>query len=354
MFLINFMQVVKKNIFGNLMVYSLAHFLIDATCAAVIFNLYFTQKVNSSTLFLLVILYNLLAFGFQPFIGLLTDKYKCPRESAVIGSILVGLSAIFVLFSPIISIILAGIGNAFFHIGGGTITLNLDNRKATMPGIFVAPGALGLFVGTLIGKIGNFSALPFVICLLVACFLMYIIKTPKIDYDTSKTNTNYLELILLLLLLTIALRSIVGLAIIFPWKSTLSLLVALTFGVVLGKALGGYLGDKFGWKRVAIISLLVSAPLLFFGVNYPLLGILGMFLFNMTMPITLTAISNTIPGRPGFAFGLTCLALEIGGILTFTSLKNTFSNNYVILAMVLISTVVIYLGLKYYNKVNKK
>jgi hypothetical protein len=44
------------------------------------------------------------------------------------------------------------------------------------------------------------------------------------------------------------------------------------------------------------------------------LWIFGIFLFNMTMPITLVVISNTFQGRQGFAFGLTTLALIIGAL----------------------------------------
>ena len=100
----------------------------------------------------------------------------------------------------------------------------------------------------------------------------------------------------------------VGTLLVLPWKTDFNLLLMLTSAVVLGKAFGGILADKFGWIKIAIPALIISAPLLFLGPNYVALGILGAFLFNFTMPVTLTALANTLPGKSGFAFGLTTLA----------------------------------------------
>jgi hypothetical protein len=80
--------------------------------------------------------------------------------------ILIGTSTVIYLWLPFAAVIFAGIGNALFYIGGGTISLSLIPRKATAPGIFVAPGALGVLVGTLLGKSGNFSAWPLLLALI--------------------------------------------------------------------------------------------------------------------------------------------------------------------------------------------
>ncbi|NLC31518.1 MAG: MFS transporter [Candidatus Moranbacteria bacterium] len=74
------------------------------------------------------------------------------------------------------------------------------------------------------------------------------------------------------------------------------LMPVLTISIFLGKGLGGIIADKFGWMRVAILSLISSAIILPFGSAIPLLGIFGIFLFNITMPITLVSIVNLMPG----------------------------------------------------------
>ena len=75
-----------------------------------------------------------------------------------------------------------------------------------------------------------------------------------------------------------------------------------------------------------------------------------MFLFQATMPITLTAISNMLPGRPGFAFGLTCLALIIGALPAFTELKTYYSSGLLTLLTILITAAALYVALRLYSK----
>jgi hypothetical protein len=54
-------------------------------------------------------------------------------------------------------------------------------------------------------------------------------------------------------------------------------------------------------------------PLLALAGDSPAAGIIGLLVFNLTMPVTLAAVAAMLPrGREGFAFGLTCLALFVG------------------------------------------
>jgi membrane protein implicated in regulation of membrane protease activity len=47
------------------------------------------------------------------------------------------------------------------------------------------------------------------------------------------------------------------------------------------------------------------------------MALTGVFLFQMTMPVTLAALALWIPGKPAFAFGMACLALLIGTLSSF-------------------------------------
>ena len=340
-----------KGISSNLLVYGTAHAVIDGICAAVIFSIFKNQLFAAADFIILVIFYNVLAFGLQPLFGLAADYFRSPRAAAILGCILTGASALIFLRSPLAAVIFAGLGNALFHVGGGSISLNLTPRRAAAPGIFVAPGALGLFVGTMLGKGGQFIAWPAILILVFLCLAMFAVKKPEMGYkkeEISESKFNHFEFILLLVLLSIAIRALVGSVLVFPWKINLDLLIILTGGVVLGKGLGGILADKFGWIKIAVGTLVLSIPFLVFGANTPLLAIVGMFLFNITMPITLVVISNILPGRPSFAFGLTTLALIIGAAPAFFSIKQALGNNYFIFGIIIISAFVLYFGLKKY------
>ena len=348
-----------KDIFTNLLVYGSSHALVDLVCAASVFSIFSKQIVDSNYFISLVILYNVLAFGLQMAIGLFSDYFKSPRLVAFLGCIFVMISAFTFLLFPIIAVVFAGVGNALFHIGGGSISLNLISKKVIAPGIFVAPGALGLFVGIFLGKTGQFIAWPFIVVLFIFSLLMFSIKKPKMDYTQEKIpkkESNYFFIILFLILLSIAIRSFIGMVMVFPWKINFDLALILTLSIVLGKGIGGFLADKFGWILVGVGALILSIPFLIFGANIPILAMIGMFLFNITMPITLVAISNILPGRPGFAFGLTCLALIIGALPAFTILKQVFGGKMYIFMIIIISALALYYALwtyyKNYNKVN--
>jgi FSR family fosmidomycin resistance protein-like MFS transporter len=52
--------------------------------------------------------------------------------------------------------------------------------------------------------------------------------------------------------------------------------------------------------------------LLFLLPSLPLAGVTAVLLFNMTMPITLWAMTKIMPGAKGFAFGLLSFGLFLG------------------------------------------
>ena len=335
-------------------VYGIAHAAVDATCVALVFSLPIFHPIAPAEFLYLVIIYNILAFGLQSVFGLMADHLRSAKLTALWGLILTGVSIILFYFSPVAAIILISIGNALFHVGAGSISLNLTPKKATAPGIFVAPGTIGVLVGTLIGKTGNYIGWPFLLLILILCIAVSLMKEPVIDYGRLSTSQsgkpNYFEMILILVLVSVAVRALVGAALVFPWKADMILLLILTLSVFLGKSLGGVLADRFGWMRIAVGSLLVSIPLLVFGANIPALAIVGIFCFNITMPVTLVIISNILPGRPAFAFGITSLALAVGALPAFSGFASSFGNERAIFVAIIVSCLALYYGLRMYSK----
>jgi FSR family fosmidomycin resistance protein-like MFS transporter len=336
-----------SNITLNLTVYGLSHALVDAGCIALILG----GIDVKAELLIYILLYNILAFGLQMPFGWIIDRIHKPVSSAVLGCIVVATALMFFMH-PLTATILAGTGNALFHVGGGTVSLNLRPGKASMPGVFVAPGGIGLFAGGLILKLHGFHPDIFIIPLLCMGLVTVLLKSPPLFYEIKKAGSmNFLVVTVMLLLITICIRSAVGLSIGFQWKSKMLLVILLTAGVALGKGLGGFMADWFGWIKITVGGLVVSALLLFYGSQIPAIGITGMFLFNLTMPVTLVAISNLLPGRPGFSFGLTTFALIAGALPTFFSYKKFLSGGPVMLILVLLSAIILFIGLKlYYRK----
>ncbi|MCK4500986.1 hypothetical protein KAU11_10855, partial [Candidatus Babeliales bacterium] len=309
-----------KDMWITLLGYSATHWIADMCAGAVVMASLIYYGYGIWEVFILVVLYNFLSFGLQFMFGIMIDKFQVPREATVFSFLLIG-AAYFVFDNPVLVVLLAGIGDSLYHVGAGSISLNLTPQKALPAGIFVAPGGIGLFSGIIIGKSStiplpfewgsislNFG--PVTMAILLGLLVISIIFTiyreiPEINYKRVNTRPKikYYDLIIALLLLSVSIRSLYGLTAGFEWKKGFWLPLALVTGIVTGKAVGGFLADKFGWTKVAVTSLIVAAPLLVFCQSTWYLAILGAMIFQMTMSVTLVAMSNIFEGRSSTAFG---------------------------------------------------
>jgi len=327
--------------------FATGHFYIDFLSSFVLSLIVFGNSGNLEQIYILILLYNILAFGLQPFFGLFVDYYKRARLVANIG-LSVSTLGLFFFFEPLIASILLGFGNAMYHVGGGVITLNLEPAKATYPGVYVAPGALGLFLG---GALGYCQIAPFIFIImgiLISGGLIIAISKislPPISKFEEK-EPRLIGIVLLLLLISVCMRALIGFSLNLDWKTLFVFGLALTTFIAAGKFFGGFLADKYGFLNVGITGLLIAAPLLTFFQDVPVLIFIGAFGFNIVMPITLTALTEMLPNYKGFVFGLTTLSLVFGYLL-FLVFKNYFEIGKLFTAVVImINLGTLYFGLK--------
>ena len=135
----------------------------------------------------------------------------------------------------------------------------------------------------------------------------------NVAFDIPKFSSNTL-LAITLLTFVVALRSYAGMVMAFPWKSQTLLLVLSILGVFAGKALGGMVADRIGFRTTAIFSLIAAATLFAPSWEVPVMGLLGVFFFNFTMSITLASLANILPNAKGTAFGLASFSLAVGAL----------------------------------------
>lgn len=344
----------NKQVYLNLMVFGFTHACVDAACIALttLYGRYGTN-LDFDRIFFVIMLYNIIAFGLQPFVGEMIDRSEHPRRAAAIGCAMTAAAVLLFDFSKLLMICLAGLGNAVFHTGAGSLCLNLRPGQTAPSGIFVAPGTMGLYIGLLLGSNGKFDGQYFAILLMVLAVVISLLKTPEIDYSKTIRSKDFslIREFLILITFAIAVRALIGFCVTFPWKTDKTLLFILTLAVVLGKGVGGILADRFGRISVATWSLLISAPLISFASDYPFAAIAGMFLFNFAMPVTLVAIADVLPGKPAFAFGITCLALIVGAFPTFFSFSAPIKNADFIFASVVLAAFAVYYGLRKLHKI---
>lgn len=296
--------------------YSAVHFIVDLCCAVLVSRLTAEHSGNAAQLFNAIILYNLFAFAVQLPVGIIADKLNKNSAFSALGCLAVAFSY-FLSDYLLAACIIAGLGNALFHVGGGIDVLNVSNGKAAPCGIFVSTGALGIFLGAQSEKIG-FNQYRFAVIILTisaaALFWLFSKARGRISNEPFSLPDFNLKTVaaVFCLFLTVCLRSYVGLILSFNWKNTFIISLIVIIALVFGKMLGGIIGDATGYIRASAVSLSLAAILFLFSFKSPFAGVTAVLFFNMTMPLTLSALSKIFSGSKGLAFGLLTLALFIG------------------------------------------
>ncbi|MDY7012437.1 MAG: MFS transporter, partial [Cyanobacteriota bacterium] len=123
----------------------LAHGFADGSAAFVLASL--AEGRSPLEIGLWILGYNALAFGAQASAGLLVDRAAKPRLAAIAGLLFLALALLVPPAEPTVAILLAGLGSALFHPGGGAIAHSLSPGKTTELAVFAAPGVVGLAIG---------------------------------------------------------------------------------------------------------------------------------------------------------------------------------------------------------------
>ena len=311
--------------------YALCHFVVDFACVSTMLcavNRVLGESGQGSmeVVALSILLYDIVAFTLQLPIGIALDQLDKNSYAALLSYALVGAGVVLSLVPIALlewpAILLLAIGNALFHSAGGLSVLNISQKHAGPSGIFIATGAIGVFLGTQSAQMGRFQIAFSLLVLLFLCALITLVvqkvnkkywNVHNVSFDIPRLSSNTL-LAIALLSLVVALRSYVGMVMAFPWKSEMLLLVLSILGIFAGKALGGMVADRIGFRTTAIFSLIVAATLFVPSWEIPVMGLLGVFFFNFTMSITLASLANILPNAKGTAFGLASFSLAVGAL----------------------------------------
>lgn len=340
---------------NSLVSWTIAHFAVDMSCFYVLYrgveHLYSALSWThwQETLAIAIIIYNVLAFGLQIVLGALSDRF--PKLEKILGlegldCMLVPLAIIWISQGPVaswVSLVIAGILNAAFHVGGGVDVIRKSAGNIAPSGIFVSSGALGVITGTIYGASGHGALLP-VFIVLIALIMVFIttdnwaqdmilyydrekkgdkIQSPIREYirfDMLRTGT---AIAVICLFFAIFIRSFAGFIWPLGFEKTGMLILVPSVASCLGKALGGIIADKLGAMETAILSLMLSIMFFFFANGSWVMMGLSIMLFNMAMPITLCGLVSAMPDNVGFAFGLSTLALLLGYLAYSTMLINS-------------------------------
>jgi FSR family fosmidomycin resistance protein-like MFS transporter len=336
----------------------LAHAVVDAASAYLLFK--DLADFSPEKMTTLILLYDALAFAGQIPLGLALDRWRAPRAFGATGIALAIAALVVAPLLPLVGVVIIGVGNALFHLGAGAHVLARSGDRAAESGIFVGPGAVGLFAGIWLGTHGAAWHTPLVV-LLGACLVptLLLIRRPSLSLSAKSYETpsegRRLAMIALgasCLLASVAVRSVAGTLAGDAWRGIDATVVAsLALAACAGKALGGLLADWLGWALTSALALAGAALLLGLELGSPVGAIVGMLLLQSTMPVTLKATHLLIPDRPGLAFGLPCGALLLGSLVALLPLTILSSPTF-LLGQLLASGALVVAGLRCVRRQN--
>lgn len=293
--------------------FTILHFLVDGICALVIFSSLYDDDDKTKALIIFLV-YNIIAFCTQPFVGLLIDKYKNKERLFLIISIISLMLGITFKFQYIISAILLGIGNSFFHVSGGKYVISKTNNNIVSLGVFVSTGALGLAIGTNIHHLSIW--ITFISLALIITSILLLSKDIEIEENNISNelnlNHNWILILTLMIITVVLIRSFVGKIIPLDFDKPIWVLLLIGASAMLGKALGGVIAKFIGINKTIIITMVLSAIILICFNSNLYLSLFGILLFNCSMPLTLYLINDLLKQKEGFAFGLLAAFLVPG------------------------------------------
>ena len=296
-------------------VYAFVHFSVETAC----FYFLFSRLSGGSMWWALAMLFDALAFLPQSLFGVLQDRF--PKWNAGLWGAILMLLAL-VLPWNMAALILIGLGNAMIHISGAVHTLHNVDGKIAPNAIFVGGGSFGVITGQLLGGLGisYLIAVPLVL-MLISCVWLWQIPNvhslPGAPCNFGISSKRSTSVIVLFAFIAVAIRSYIGYAIPTEWNKTVPQAIMLFVCMGLGKMLGGIVADRIGYRKTAWLSLLGGLPFLMFGNSYMMISLIGVALFSMTMPITIAILASRFSKMPGFAFGITTVALFVGVLPAF-------------------------------------
>lgn len=299
--------------------FTLLHLLVDCACIFFMFAVIAPMAPPDGSFLFLVITYNAAAFALPVLVGLLSDVIRRNNYLAAAGCLLVA-GGYFLRVSPFWMAVVIGMGNGLYHVGSGRQVLQDAHDRYAPPGIFIASGAIGLFIGRTLAA--RFLPVWYVFMgLLTAAALLLIglgTAEPRFNRENEeKTRLAVLPgrsaiLSVVLLAFVVLLRSYYGTILQYDWNTGFLVPLFFTLSIAAGKGAGGILADRIGLRNTVILSLGAAAFLALFSFRSPLCGCLSILFFNMTMPLTLSRMAEIWRPYPGFAFGFLMLFLFLG------------------------------------------
>jgi len=298
--------------------------------------------LNFTQIGLITLTYQTTASLLQPAVGIYTDSHPQPYSlcfgmgSTLIGLLVLALAPGFTML--LVAVAMVGMGSSVFHPESSRVARMASGGKYGLAqSIFQVGGNAGTAMGPLLAALivirqGRQSIAWFALVALFAMIVLWKVggwykrrlaeekKSDKGDGSVKRPVRNAIRPLMILLILIFSkffymasLNSYYIFYLISKFqlsvKSAQIHLFVFLAGVALGTILGGHAGDRFGRKRVILLSILGVAPFtlvlpyanLFW--TGPLTFVIGLIL-SSAFPAILVYAQELFPGKVGMVSGM--------------------------------------------------
>ena len=297
----------------------------------------------------IILIYDFFAFVPQALIGELHNKHKT-WNIGFAGIILFTTSLLLIKTNNniiyLLAVLLISFANAILHECGAIAVASVSKKNIFPSALFVSGGTIGIVIGRYFAT-ANVSINILFIFIVTMLIILTVTSKTWCNEDVRYIDVNIVSedktkmIIFLSALFVLTVRSFMGFVLPLAWKISFFHTIILSLFLGIGKALGGYLCDTIGYKKVAFLSTLVCVPFIIIGNYFMIFSLIGIMLFSMTMSITYAMLLSIIKNNPGVAFGITTIGLFLGAVpLLFVSI-NGITNVIVIVVMSLLSYIIL-------------
>lgn len=312
------------------------HLLVDGICLCALYVM--SKTLFMSNVFSVFMTYNVLAFMSQPFTGILVDKMK-RMHWILIGAILflifavlteillVSNKSLYAENATYIVAILLAVGNSLFHVWGGKQTVIKTGNDMRTLGVFVSTGALGLSLALVLHSWALLFVFLITLCLFATLYIICDgIYSHKIMINDDSFGSDSIVIInnkklifsfwaIGSIVVFVMFRSYIGETFSAEIEKNKTIILLLGAIAMFGKMSGGWIVKIGGIIKTLIVVLICVAITYYFKSSALFVVLLGVFMINLTMPITLYLANAVLKGREGMAFGILAAALIPGYIL---------------------------------------
>lgn len=311
---------------------ALLHFLVDGLCVCCLYLM--SPFLGIASLTGLFITYNVLAFLSQPLTGMVVDKVRNKHWVLFSAMSLLTLAVLCASFSVsfyanplavygmMTTAVLLGVGNSLFHVWGGKVTAVKSGNDIRALGLFVSTGALGLAVAIVFCSWQMLFGFLLAICCVAVLYLhrdkLLVEKTNDTGIDSSEKfrySQSAVWLAMVSLIGLVLFRSYIGESFSAGIHKGSAFILAIGATSMLGKMAGGWLAERWGIIRAMVFVLVAVLICLLFREVQWCIPLVGLFMVNCTMPVTLYLANSVLEGKEGLAFGLLAAALMPGYLL---------------------------------------